>query len=144
MGWTDSHLHVFETGDRYYGVLDPEWDDDEGIYDETKFRLNQLLWYEKDYLKYVYDLGDEWEHKITLEKILPFNSKVVLPFCVKAKGACPLEDVGGLWGYYKFLEIMRNPNHPEYEEYKKWIGGEFDPTAYDIDEVNALLADIGR
>jgi hypothetical protein len=63
-----------------------------------------------------------------------------LPFCVKAKGACPPEDVGGIWGYYGFLDALNDPEHSEHEEYLEWIGGGFDPTAFDIEEVNKLLA----
>ena len=138
MGWTDSHLHQFIAGGRYYGVPDPEWDLMK-THDERKVRLNQLLKKEKDSLVYEYDFGDGWEHKITLEKILPFDPNIVLPVCVKAKGACPPEDIGGMWGYYDFLEALNDSEHPEHEESKAWVGGAFDPAAYDIDEVNLLL-----
>lgn len=70
---------------------------------------------------------------------MPFDPNIILPLCVRAKGACPPEDVGGMWGYYDFLEALNDSEHPEYEESKEWIGGAFDPAAYDIDEVNLLL-----
>ncbi len=139
MGWTDSHLHQFFVGNETYGMPDPEFDDAE-ILDEKKFKLNQLLIHEKDSLIYEYDFGDGWEHKITLEKILAFDPKSALPNCIKAKGACPPEDVGGVWGYYNFLEALKDPNHPEHEELKEWVGGDFDPSAYDLQAVNGLLS----
>lgn len=138
MGWTDSHLHQFTVGERCYGMLDPEWDST-GVYDEKKIKLDQLLKKENDFLIYEYDFGDGWEHKITLEKIMPFEPDAVLPLCIKAKGACPPEDVGGIWGYYNFLDALSDSEHPEHEEFKEWIGGEFNPAAYDINEVNQLL-----
>jgi len=138
MGWTDSHLHQFIAGGRCYGVPDPEWDLTM-MHDERKVRLNKLLKKEKDSLVYEYDFGDGWEHKITLEKIMPFDPNIILPLCVKAKGACPPEDVGGMWGYYDFLEALNDSEHPEHEELKEWIGGVFDTDAYDIDEANLLL-----
>jgi len=52
--------------------------------------------------------------------------------------------VGGIWGYYNFLEAISDKKHPEHPEYKDWIGGEFDPAAYDIQGVNELLQSLGR
>jgi len=143
MGWTNSHMHQFIARNRYFGVPDPDFDFAETL-DENKFRLNQLLKKEKESINYEYDFGDGWVHKIALEKILPFDPETPLPLCIKAKGACPPEDVGGVWGYYDFLEALNDPDHPEHEEYKEWIGGEFDPSVYNIKEVNALLKEYCR
>ncbi len=143
MGWTDSHLHQFIVGNRCYGVPDPEWDFVE-INDEEKVKLNQLLRKEEDSIIYEYDFGDGWEHKITLEKVLPFDHDAVLPLCIKARGACPPEDIGGIWGYYNFLDALNNSNHPEHEEFREWVGVEFDSAAYDMDEVNQLLSEYCR
>lgn len=138
MGWTDYHLHQFVVGGQYYGTPDPDFGFDE-VLDERRYRLSQILDLEKDSIIYEYDFGDGWEHKITLEKILPFDPKAQLPLCVKGKGACPPEDVGGIWGYANFLEALANPAHEEHEDLKEWVGGEFDPDAFDVDEVNAML-----
>jgi len=143
MGWTDSHMHQFIAENRYYGVPDPDFGFAE-ILDENKYRLNQLLKKEKESINYEYDFGDGRVHKLTLEKILPFDHRVPLPLCIKAKGACPPEDVGGVWGYYDFLETLDDPDHPEHEEYKEWVGEDFDPAAYDIKEANALLKEYCR
>ena len=62
----------------------------------------------------------------------------------QTKGACPPEDVGGVWGYYNFLEALNDQNHPEHKEYKEWIEGDFDPAVYDIKEVNELLSEYCR
>ncbi len=143
MGWTDSHLHQFVHQRTFYGVPDPEFDFmDMEVLDEANFRLNQLLKKEKETMVYEYDFGDDWKHKITLEKILPYDAKQAVPVCVKAKGACPPEDVGGTWGYYDFLEAIEDREHPEHESYKEWVGGNFDPQAYDIKEVNNALGEV--
>jgi len=52
---------------------------------------------------------------------------------------CPPEDCGGMGGYYNFLEIMADPKHPEHEDMKEWIGGEFDAARYGLNEVISLL-----
>ena len=59
--------------------------------------------------------------------------------CVDGKRACPPEDCGGPWGYGELLEIIADPKHPEHEERMEWMGGEFDPEAFDPDAVNAEL-----
>ncbi|CAK0744972.1 conserved hypothetical protein [Gammaproteobacteria bacterium] len=140
MGWTDSHLHQFSQGNIFYG----EANDEDEFYgmekeDERKFRLSQLLVQEKDSLKYEYDFGDGWNHKIVLEKKLPHGS-VIVPSCIKGKRACPPEDCGGIWGYMELVEVMRDPSHDEYEERLEWLGGAFDPESLDIAEINTNLA----
>lgn len=37
------------------------------------------------------------------------------------------------------LEILRNPTHAEYEETIAWLGGEFDPEAFDLETANRAL-----
>ena len=107
--------------------------------DESKFRLSQLLRLEKEKLLYNYDYGDGWEHEVLLEKILPFEHDMTLPLCIKGKRACPPEDIGGIPGYAMFLEAINDPSHPEHEEMREWVGGDFDAEHFDIDEVNKML-----
>ena len=40
----------------------------------------------------------------------------------EAKGQTPPEDVGVVYGFIEFLEIINNPKHPEYEHTKQWAG----------------------
>ena len=143
MGWSDYHLHQFTAAGRQYSVTDPNFGMDD-VTDEKGVRLDRLLVSEKDSIGYEYDFGDGWEHVILLEKVLPPEPSKALPVCIKAKGACPPEDVGGLWGYYNFLDVIKDPTHSEHEELKEWIGGEFDPDAYDMGWVNQQLRGFDR
>ena len=138
MGWSDYHLHQFTAGGHQFGLLDSHFGLDD-VTDEKGVRLDRLLVNEKDSMRYEYDFGDGWEHVILLEKVLPPEPNKSLPVCIKAKGACPPEDVGGLWGYYNFLDVMKDQNHSEHEDVKEWIGGDFDPDAYDMELVNQQL-----
>ncbi len=54
------------------------------------------------------------------------------------KGACPPEDVGGIGGYYRFLEAISDPRDAEHKDMLEW-GGPFEPDAFDIDEINAYF-----
>ena len=48
---------------------------------------------------------------------------------------CPLEDCGGVSGYYRLLELLKNPGSKEYGELANWIEamakGPFDPENFD-------------
>jgi hypothetical protein len=138
MGWTDSHLHEFEVDGARYGLPDPDWDAGEAA-DEARVKLFRLLG-QGDRMNYVYDFGDGWTHRLTVEKVLAAEPGVAYPRCVSGRCACPPEDVGGPWGYDGFLEAMADPTHPEHEQYREWVGGPFDPAAFDLDEVNEELA----
>jgi hypothetical protein len=47
-----------------------------------------------------------------------------------------------VWGYEEFVEAIQDADHPEHEDYLEWVGGEFDPEAFDLDEVNEALRDL--
>lgn len=137
MGWGDEHLHQFLIGREYYG--DERLADQGDVEDESKVKLNALVKKEKERFLYEYDFGDSWEHRLDVEKILPAEPDVHYPRCVEGKRACPPEDCGGVWGYADLLEAIRDPAHPEYENMSEWVEDDFDPEAFDPDEVNALL-----
>lgn len=136
MGWQDCHLHQFIADGEHYGVPHP--DDWEPIRDERRVRLNALLRAPKDRLDYQYDFGDGWDHRVVLEKVVP-GETLEHPRCLAGRRACPPEDSGGVWGYEEFLQAIGDPGHPEHETYVEWIGGEFDPAAFDVGEVNERL-----
>ena len=142
MGWTDSHLHQFIANRVFYGTPDDDFELE--MEDETKYKLSQLLKKEKDSLIYEYDFGDSWEHKVLLEKILPDDGKTVLSVCIKGKRACPPEDCGGVWGYEELLETISNVKHPGHEDMLEWLGGEFDPEEFDLEEINQDLTEYCR
>ncbi len=56
--------------------------------------------------------------------------------------ACPPEDVGGLGGYFEFLEAMADPQHEEHENMMQWWGEAFDPRTFDILLANERLKQI--
>lgn len=144
MGWDDYHLHMFTIEGTIYGNPADDGYGDLGTVDEARVRLNQVISREGQRFSYEYDFGDSWNHTLLVEKILPSQEGARYPICLKGKRACPPEDVGGVWGYENFLEAIRNPDHDEHEEYLNWIGGEFDPEAFDLEEVNAQLRKMGR
>jgi len=117
---------------------DDLWDEMDNV-DYKEIKISDLLKKEKDKIVYEYDFGDGWEHDIILEKILTPDNDTKHPICLTGKMNCPPEDCGGIWGYSDMLEILKDPDHEEYESYIEWLGEEFDPTYFDKDEVNELL-----
>jgi hypothetical protein len=140
MGWTDSHLHQFMVGETYYGTPAPEFDFE--VEDEGKIKLSQAAPGVKKKIVYEYDFGDGWEHEILVEKILQSEPGVRYPVCLAGKRACPPEDCGGVWGYESLLEALRDPEHPEHSDMLEWVGGDFDPEAFDLDSINQDLQSI--
>jgi len=140
MGWLDYHLHEFEmvnpSTDLKVNIGSPDEDFGREVLPEWKQKIADYFSMENRSADYVYDFGDNWEHKIQLEKILPREKNINYPICIKGKRACPPEDCGGIWGYEDFLEIITDPNHEEYEEMLEWVGGEFDPEHFDVKEVH--------
>jgi hypothetical protein len=142
MGWTNSHLHHFLTADARYADLrrneDPGFGD-EGNRDEAQATLRQIAPKAGVQFGYEYDFGDSWEHEITVEKILPPASGTTA-LCLDGARACPPEDCGGIRGYSDLLKALKNPKHPEHKSMKEWIGGGFDPKAFDKAKSNLWLS----
>jgi Plasmid pRiA4b ORF-3-like protein len=137
MGWESYHLYRFVVGGREYG--DPGMLEEMEGEDARGVTLATLVRGEKDTFLYEYDFGDSWDHELLIEKVLPFEAGKCYPVCLTGKRACPPEDCGGIWGYVGFLDAIRDPQHPEHEEMLEWVGGEFDPEAFDLSEVNREL-----
>jgi len=140
MGWTDSHLHKFKTisprREEVKYIRLPDEDAEEPFSRENEEKISEWFSLEKNSkMNYDYDFGDSWEHFVELEKIIPVEGNIKYPVCLDGGRACPPEDCGGVPGYEDFLEIMKNPKHPEYKEMREWLGGNFYPEEFKAEEV---------
>lgn len=141
MGWEGGHLHEFTIGYEAYGMPDPEFDDGRKIKPEGRYTLAGAVGKLKSF-RYEYDFGDCWEHVIKVEKILPPDPNLKAPVCIAGANACPPEDCGGTPAYEEFLEAISDPKHEDHDDMLTWCGGSFDPTAFDLDTINARLSEI--
>jgi hypothetical protein len=138
MGWDGGHLHEFVFADEHYSARNPDWDMLEDVQDESSVTLQQALGARKTFM-YVYDFGDDWCHKVKVEKIILLDAPLPLAICLDGENACPPDDVGGWPGYEEFLQAVADPAHPDHEDLTEWIGYSFDPAEFNLAGVNARL-----
>jgi hypothetical protein len=138
MGWTGSHLHMFNIAGSHYGQdYGEDWPD--RLEDERRHRLEDVV-SPGDEFCYEYDFGDGWEHTVRVLSARQTEEPELLPRCSAGARACPPEDCGGVPGYESLLEALSDPSHKEHDSYLEWTGGGFDPEHFDLAEVNGELA----
>jgi len=145
MGWQGTQPHEFYhyASERYFMPLyDLETAPLEKGFDERTITLAELCPNVDDDVSYMYDLGDGWQHHITVEKITETDTDDAAPRCLDGLGACPPEKSGGPTGFARLLEILADRRHPEHEEMLAWCGETFDPEVFETDEVNKVLAEV--
>lgn len=150
--WQNYHLHEFVLSQDAYGrpvetiaPPDDEREDAETCRPEIDVRLSEMFCAgkpsRKDAILYVYDFGDNWQHRIRCERIIDnYNGNYAL--CTHMEGNAPPEDVGGPGGFHDMLEILKNEDHPEYGDTKAWVEGmRWRPLAEgDLEKRNRALA----
>ncbi|MBN8209792.1 plasmid pRiA4b ORF-3 family protein [Bacillus sp. NTK071] len=151
-GWQNSHLHDFIIYPDFSGenvipmnqnqatinlVCSEEafnYPGDIPMKMETGVKLFEYL---PAKIVYNYDFGDDWEHVIEVEKVVD-NYKVNYPICLDGEGNAPPEDVGGEGGYEEFLQIIGDPNHPDYQHMISW-GKMQGYKEFDLKDINFRL-----
>lgn len=141
MGWHDCHLHEFEIFDpRRKTMCLVGLPDDETTFGEVTLPgwgvpIRQFFSATNGRASYAYDFGDDWQHVIVLEKILPAEPGRSYPACIGGRRRCPPEDCGGVGGYERLMEAISNPHDEEHKEMIEWVGGQFDPAHFDPREI---------
>ena len=150
-GWKGYHLHRFhdERG-RKWG--DPESSSRGGFgaaafADEEKAGLGKVLRAEGAVLWYVYDFGDDWRHRIEVEKVVPLDPGVTYPRCTGGRRAAPpAEDIGGIWGLEEIAYLVTHPEADPPEHFDDLVSGlrdeGYDPGAFDPAELTRRLSSL--
>ncbi|MGL6106115.1 plasmid pRiA4b ORF-3 family protein [Romboutsia sp.] len=141
--WHNGHLYEFTIIDkakemaRIIGYED-EFADEYNIktLNDAKVSLSEYLPKYKN-IVYRYDFGDDWIHVISVEDIL-FDYDKYHAVCVDGNGDSPPEDIGGEWGYYEYLEILKDETHEDYEQIKN-LSQSYHSGRFDIKSVNIML-----
>lgn len=142
MGWEDRHRYRFELGDEVF--VDPRLmeDDPWGALDARRQGLADVDPHGGDELRYVYDFGDDWSHRIRIEEVdhgADADPTEETARCLDGAGRCPPEDCGGPPGYRRMLEALEDPSHPERRRWLRHAGPHFDPGAFSTLAANAAL-----
>lgn len=143
MGWKNCHLHEFYIDEQrcnHPDLLDSDFDEFDGM-DSTKTLLSSCIKKRGEgfEFQYMYDFGDGWLHEVIFEGCwdeVPDGE--VYPKCLDGNGACPPEDVGGIYGYYEYLTAIKDPKHEDHESFLEW-GGKHDPDSFSAEYTTDLL-----
>ncbi len=138
-GWEDRHLHEFEVGGLRVGMPDAD-EESSDLHDDTEWTLREVLATATKEFLYVYDFGDQWEHRIVVEPESRTGAgRLLVPLCLAGENAAPPEDVGGPPGYAEFVAALADPEDERHEEFLTWLGGVFDAEGFDLNHVNREL-----
>jgi hypothetical protein len=139
MGWLDRHLWEFTANERKYSVLipnDPDWN--ARINNAATTKLSALLATGVEGISYIYDIGDNWQHRIIVEKLKAAEPGVLYPQFLGGERRCPPEDCGGFPGYYDFLDNIASKQSKKRKAALDWYGAPYDPD--EIDEQQIVIA----
>jgi len=141
MGWENDHMYEFVVKKIRIHDFGDVLDDGSNLFerDSQDTCLNELINKVKSKFTYIYDFGDDWEHIVVLEKILPEEEDKTYPAFIDGERACPPEDCGGIWRYQGMLTILTNKNHPEYDEVSEWMGDDWDAEFFDPEVAEVAL-----
>jgi hypothetical protein len=155
MNWDNSHLYQFNLGAAYRGVTIaiPDEENDFGFLfgqkfetlDSSKEVISTYFNGKNKKVTYIYDFGDDWIHIISVQK--KPSEEVLRPQCIKGENAAPIEDIGGMYGFYELLEIIDKKRKTSGD--KDWLecygisrGKSYDQLfGFDLDEVNEVLGE---
>jgi hypothetical protein len=149
MGWLDYHLWEFEIDDTIYGVPDPDgFDWGREIRPASAAKLAKILNRGVDKFTYTYDMGDNWLHRIMVERIDQALPDRLYPEFLAGARRCPPEDCGGIPGYYAFLAAVtasdKGGGRRKKKEALDWYGGAYDADDIDEEQVRITLKRIAN
>jgi hypothetical protein len=111
---------MFTIDRKEYGIPDHDRIGDRKIYDARRYTLARLFPKFPSSFEYVYDFGDWWEHTIEIECEEAAEYRKQYPICADGAEPCPPEDVSGPPGYQELLTAIRDPAHPQHDDFTQW------------------------
>ena len=151
--WDDSHLFQFlapadgkltqkamQEAKRFLlQPPDPFFQLEKQDHPADKALVGQVLNKDQKQIVYEYDFGDSWEHLVKVEKRQAGGDQNHIPLCLAGENAAPIDDMGGIYGFYHWLKALRDPNSDMHEEAAGWLGEDFKSEHFDLAEANRRL-----
>ena len=159
MNWHDAHLYEFSTADdptcftnnregideyEYLrdnsGSVRDHWDEQTLARPQkpgSAVKIDSILKRTK-VLDYLYDFGDHWQLRITLEEEIS-DYPDSFPICIAGKEPAPPEDVGGTHGYMDFLGPWHDPAAEDHKDMVTWGRSQGFTGVFDLERVNQFL-----
>ena len=156
MGWEHEHLYQYIGKNNVYYMnsreLRNQRDSSFGFMSRFTYRNTEKTTLEKVLpgkgvrLKFEYDFGDSWIHELWVKGVRDYaqGEEPVIKL-LKAKGACPPEDCGGVWGYAELLELSEKKRKTaDDKERLEWynIPNDFDPEDSGIEWLQVDVDDL--
>ncbi len=140
MGWLDCHLHAFYARDENDNSLEIGIPDEEGLDEEEiipcwEIPIAEIFSDSGQKMLYVYDFGDDWRHSLVFEGMHAAGRKKY-PRLVDGNRACPPEDCGGVGGYQRLVEAMKDETHEDREHLIDWLGYVYRPEKFGRSKVS--------
>jgi hypothetical protein len=160
MGWTHEHLYQFRGKNDVVYMNSHEIKEHKnsffGFFSRVQYvntettSLDMVLQPKGGRFKFEYDMGDSWTYDVWVKDAREYakNEEPVIKL-LKAEGACPPEDCGGVWGYAELLELNNKKRKTvEEKERLEWydISKDYNPQSCDFeslqDDIEALWIEI--
>lgn len=141
--WDGDHLWAFQLGRldlRKLGMSEHwGWGPEEA----DEMQIKTLVDWGVKKVGYTYDFGDSWEHLLTIMRVFDADARIRYPNLVAGANRAPIEDMGGIWGYYRLVEVAADSNHTDRrrfeERYGKSFVNDFDPEHFDRERADRRL-----
>lgn len=153
MGWQHEHLYQFIGKNNTHYINSKEMKEQANSFmgfmsrvqyvNSEKTSLEMVLQPKGKRMKFEYDYGDSWTHDLWVKgarDYAPGEEPVIK--LLKAQGACPPEDCGGVWGYADLLELNKKKRKSaEDKERLEWydIPKDFAPEDCDLEWLQEVV-----
>lgn len=135
MGWDFyDHSHMFHVRRERYGPYSP-FDSTSDADEDRHPTLAQIAPRRGSSFLVLYDFGDRWMHRVTVEARTEHIPNTAYPRCIAGANACPPDDCGGWPSYQRILDCFNDST----KQRSSWISTDFDPSAFDLAATNSRI-----
>ena len=112
------------------------------VLNATKTKLSKVLKEVNEIMIFNYDFGDDWNIKLTLQKI--YTDSTIhgreFPRVLDGAGFGIIDDCGGVGGLENLSIAFQNKSGEDYEQYSEWLcRKEFDITQFNLKHLNYIV-----